>query len=101
MPPSIPLRVTCTDCGDVKIKPRDVVELVRSNPENPGFFAFNCPLCFSVKKKEITNLEIFKALVFAGVSETTLPPITENEAEMFAQELEDESYLVEIIELEE
>lgn len=52
--PSAPVKVTCPDCGHVRVPPRDVRLVVTETPGG-SYYAFTCPDCGQRVKREVTK----------------------------------------------
>ncbi|HUR72864.1 MAG TPA: hypothetical protein VMZ00_01235 [Sporichthya sp.] len=49
-----PVKVTCPDCGHVRVAPTDV-RLVVAEPPGPSFYVFTCPSCERRVRREVTK----------------------------------------------
>ncbi|GAA0622686.1 hypothetical protein GCM10009547_27040 [Sporichthya brevicatena] len=52
--PPAPLKVTCPDCGHVRVPPRDVRLVVVSAP-GASYYTFACPDCGQRVRREATK----------------------------------------------
>ena len=52
--PPAPVKVTCPDCGHVRVPPRDVRLVVTETPGG-SFYVFTCPDCGQRVKREVTK----------------------------------------------
>jgi predicted RNA-binding Zn-ribbon protein involved in translation (DUF1610 family) len=52
--PPAPVKVTCPDCGHVRVAPNDVRLVVTGTPGG-SYYVFTCPDCGQRVKREVTK----------------------------------------------
>jgi hypothetical protein len=52
--PPAPVKVTCPDCGHVRVPPREV-RLVVTGAAGGSYYAFTCPGCSRRVRREVTK----------------------------------------------
>jgi hypothetical protein len=104
------IRATCSDCGDVELRSRDLT--IRACPElESSNYLFRCPSCSQIVVKSADN-QIVEILTAAGVPtirwkapteslpSPALQPITHDDLLGFHELLESETWLAELAGLE-
>ena len=84
------IKTTCSMCGDVELKPADLV-LELSPSEDEGTYRFNCPECSGLERRP-ANARVVSVLLATGVSYQIIrtDPITEDEIGQFVSALHSE-----------
>lgn len=84
------IKTTCSICGDVELKPADLV-LELDPSEEEGTYRFNCPECSALERRP-ANARVVSVLLATGVTYQIVrtDPITEEEIGSFAAALASE-----------
>ena len=84
------IKTTCSVCGDVELKPADLV-LELDPSEEEGTYRFTCPECTSLERRP-ANPRVVSVLLATGVVYQIIrtDPITEDEICGFVSALDSE-----------
>lgn len=84
------IKTTCSICGDVELKPADLV-LELDPSEEEGTYRFTCPECASLERRP-ANPRVVSVLLATGVVYQIIrtDPITEDEIGAFVSALDSE-----------
>ena len=85
------IKTTCSRCGDVELKPADLV-LELDPSEEEGTYRFTCPECSSLERRP-ANPRVVSVLLATGVVYQIIrtDPITEDEIGAFVSALDSET----------
>ena len=84
------IKTTCSMCGDVELKPADLV-LELDPAEEEGTYRFSCPECSGLERRP-ANARVVSVLLATGVAYQIIrtDPITEDEIGSFVAALDSE-----------
>lgn len=84
------IKTTCSSCGDVELKPADLV-LELDPSEDQGTYRFTCPECAALERRP-ANPRVVSVLLATGVTYQIVrtDPITEDEIGDFVSQLNTE-----------